>query len=235
MSVAGKRALARAEAGAEVTICGRRPEPLQALAATARGLTPAVCDTTAEASVIACFEQAGPQDIVIANAGISASAPFLKTGLQDFRAMVDTNLTGTFLPLRERLRAMQGKDWGQVVAIASTASLKGYAYVAPYAAAKHGVLGLVRSVALEFARKSIKVNAICPGFLDTEMTRQSVRRISATAGRTEAEARAALEATNPMRRLVPPEHVARAVLWLCGPGSDMVTRQAISVSGAETM
>ena len=121
-----------------------------------------------------------------------------------------------------------------MIAIASTAGLKGYPYVAPYAAAKHGVIGLVKSAALEFARKGITVNAICPGFLDTEMTERSIDNIVEKTGRTRDEARASLESTNPMHRLVPPQDVSKAVLWLCGDGSEMVTGQAISVSGGET-
>ncbi|WP_207101390.1 SDR family NAD(P)-dependent oxidoreductase [Paracoccus shandongensis] len=215
-----------ADAGAEVTVCGRRPiDPPP-------GIRAQVCDITDESAVQALFAT-GPFDIVVANAGASDSAPLARTTLDQFRAMIDVNLTGSFLTIREALRTMGG-DWGRVIAIASTASLKGYAYVAPYAAAKHGVLGLVRSAALEVARKGITVNAICPGFLDTEMTQRSIDTIVAKTGRSPDEARASLAATNPMNRLVPPEDVAEAVLWLCAPGSAMVTGQAISISGGET-
>lgn len=219
--------------GAVVHICGRRLDPLQAVADSCPGMVAHQCDITDEAAVIAMIEAIGPLDIVIANAGASESAPFLRTELADFEAMLKVNLTGTFLTFREGLRAMQGRKGGRLIAIASTAAQKGYAYVAPYAAAKHGVLGLVRSVALEVVRKEITVNAVCPGFLDTEMTARSVANIAAKTGRSEAEARAALEATNPMGRLVPPGDVARAVLWLCAPGSEMVTGQAITISGGE--
>jgi 3-hydroxybutyrate dehydrogenase len=219
--------------GAAVHICGRRMAALQAVADDCPGITAHQCDITDEASVITMFQAIGPLDIVVANAGASESGPFLRTELADFETMLRVNLTGTFLTFREGLRAMQGHKAGRLIAIASTASQKGYAYVAPYAAAKHGVLGLVRSVAQELARKDITVNAVCPGFLDTEMTERSVANIARTTGRSETEARAALEATNPMGRLVPPADVARAVLWLCGPGSDMVTGQAITVAGGE--
>ena len=229
MTLAGRRALVTgggsgvgaviarrlADAGAEVTVCGRR-----AIDAPP-GIHAQVCDITDEAAVQALFAT-GPFDIVVANAGASDSAPLTRTTLDQFRAMIDVNLTGSFLTIREALRTMGG-DWGRVIAIASTASLKGYAYVAPYAAAKHGVLGLVRSAALEVARKGITVNAICPGFLDTEMTRRSIDTIVAKTGRSADEARASLAATNPMNRLVPPEDVAEAVLWLCASGSAMVT------------
>ncbi|MGI3171074.1 SDR family NAD(P)-dependent oxidoreductase [Pseudooceanicola sp. C21-150M6] len=222
-----------AREGAEVTICGRRAAPLDKVAAAHPGITATTCDITDEAAIAEAIATAAP-DIVVANAGASESAPFTRTDLDAFRRMIDVNLTGTFLTLREGARAMSGKPWGRLIAIASTAGLKGYPYVAPYAAAKHGVVGMVRSVALELARKGITVNAVCPGFLDTEMTARSIANIVEQTGRSEQEARAALEATNPMHRLVPPGDVAQAVIWLCGPGSDMVTGQQISVSGGET-
>ena len=246
MSVSGKKALvtgggsgvgavitrALAEAGAEVIICGRRQGPLDQVAEGHAGISAMTADITDEAEVKALFAAAGPLDIVIANAGASESAPFAATTLESFNAMVAVNLTGTFLTMREGLTAMKGRE-GRLIAIASTAGLKGYAYVAPYAAAKHGVVGMVKSVALEYARKGITVNAICPGFLDTEMTERSIARIVETTGRSAEEARAALEATNPMKRLVPPEDVAGAVLWLCSDQAAMVTGQAISISGGE--
>lgn len=222
-----------AEAGAMVTICGRRLAPLEAVADGRANISAVVADITDEAAISAAIANAAP-DIVVANAGASESAPFVKTELAAFERMMTVNLTGTFLTLREGVKAMQGKPWGRLIAIASTAGLKGYPYVAPYAAAKHGVVGMVKSVALELARKGITANAICPGFLDTEMTERSIANIVEKTGRSPEEARASLEATNPMHRLVPPEDVARAVLWLCRDGSDMITGQSISISGGET-
>ncbi|MBU2936321.1 MULTISPECIES: SDR family NAD(P)-dependent oxidoreductase [Pacificibacter] len=226
-------ALQLAEAGAQVTICGRRLTPLQAVAAQHENITATVADITDEAAISAAISAAAP-DIVVANAGASESAPFVKTELEAFERIMSVNVTGTFLTLREGAKAMKEKPWGRLIAIASTAGIKGYPYVAPYAAAKHGVVGMVKSVALELARKGITVNAICPGFLDTEMTERSIANIVEKTGRTAQEARASLEATNPMHRLVPPQDVAAAVLWLCAEGSDMVTGQSISVSGGET-
>ncbi|WP_311734991.1 SDR family NAD(P)-dependent oxidoreductase [Alloyangia mangrovi] len=216
-----------------MVICGRRMEPLETVAARHPAIRATLCDITVEAAISAAIAEASP-DIVIANAGASESSPFTRTELVAFERMVSVNLTGTFLTLREGAKAMKDKPWGRLIAIASTAGLKGYPYVAPYAAAKHGVIGLVKSVALELARKGVTVNALCPGFLDTEMTERSIANIVEKTGRSTEEARASLEATNPMHRLVPPEDVARAALWLCGEGSDMVTGQAISISGGET-
>jgi len=228
-------ALALAGAGAEVVICGRRAEPLAAIAAEAPTGAPAIrpcpCDVTDEAAIAALFADHGPFDIVVANAGIAESAPIARTGLDALERMLAVNLRGVFLPLREAARGMP--DGGRFVAVASTAALKGYAYAGAYAASKHAVLGLVRSAALELAPRQITVNALCPGFMDTPMTAQSAARIAARTGRSEEDARAALAATNPMGRLVPPGDVAEALLWLCAPGAGLVTGQAIALSGGE--
>ena len=225
-------ARALAEAGAEVTICGRRLAALERVTATDPRIRAVAADVTDEDALSTAIAEAAP-DIVIANAGASESASIAKTDLATFERMISVNLTGTFLTLREGTKALDGKPWGRMIAIASTAGLKGYPYVAPYAAAKHGVVGLVKSLALELIRKNVTVNAICPGFLDTEMTERSIANIVEKTGRTPEQARASLEATNPMHKLVPPEDIAQAVLWLCGAGSDMVTGQTISVSGGE--
>lgn len=218
-----------ADAGARVTIAGRRLEPLQKVAG--QRMTAIQADVTSEASVSDLFAQAGPQEIVVANAGASESAPFAKTTFEAWERMLAVNLTGVFLTLREGLRQMG--DWGRLISVASTAGLKGYAYVAPYVAAKHGVIGLTRSLALETARKGITVNAICPGFLDSDMTERNVAEIARTTGRTAEEARAGLARFNPQGRLVLPSEVAAAALWLCQPGSDAVNGQAIALSGGE--
>ena len=218
-----------AQAGAEVVIAGRRLDPLLAVAAGTMRCVQA--DVTDEASVAAMFAAAGPCDIVIANAGASDSAPMARTTLDQWNAMIGVNLTGTFLTLRDGLRQMTG--WGRLLSVASTAGLKGYAYVAPYAAAKHGVVGLTKSLGLEVARKPVTVNALCPGFLDTEMTDRSIANIMAKTGKDRDFAVGALTATNPQGRLVAPAEVTAAALWLCGPGSDAINGQAIAIAGGE--
>ena len=224
-------ALGFAKAGGEVVICGRRLDALAKIAAQHSGIRALECDVTDEASVQRLFAQAGALDIVIANAGQADSAPFHKTSLDQWNAMLSVNLTGVFLTFREGLRQMTG--WGRLVAVCSTAGVKGYAKVAPYAAAKHGVMGLVRSLALEVAKGPVTVNAICPGFLDTEMTDQSIRIISEKTGRSTAQAKAALEGLNPQGRLFAPSEVTAAALYLCSEGAQGVNGQSIVIAGGE--
>lgn len=220
-----------ASAGAEVVITGRRIDALQAVAKSSPSIRTVAADVTSEVSVKAMFAAAGPCDIVIANAGIAESAPFGRTELTQWNDIIAVNLTGTFLTFREGLNQMPG--WGRLIAIASIASLKGFSYVAPYAAAKHGVVGLVRSLALEVARKPITVNALCPGYLNTEMTDRSVENIVQKTGRSPEEARASLTKQNPQGRLIEPSEITSAAQWLCGAGSESVNGQAIAISGGE--
>jgi NAD(P)-dependent dehydrogenase (short-subunit alcohol dehydrogenase family) len=220
-----------AEAGAEVVIAGRRAGALDEVAARLPGVRTVVADVTDEGSVKAMFASAGPCDIVIANAGAAASTPFARTSLDDWNALIAVNLTGVFLTLREGLVQVPG--WGRLIAVASIAGLKGMPYAGAYAASKHGVIGLVRTAALEVARKPVTVNALCPGYIDTGMTEASVANIMAKTGMDRDAALAAVTGTNPQRRLIAPAEVTAAALWLCGPGSEGVNGQAISISGGD--
>jgi 3-hydroxybutyrate dehydrogenase len=218
------------EAGAEVVIAGRRVDALRAVAEPL-GARWVQADVTDEASVQAIFANAGVCDIVIANAGAADSAVLAKTTLDQWNAMIAVNLTGVFLTFREGLAQFRGE--GRLIAVASTAGLKGYAKVAPYAAAKHGVIGLVRSLALEVARKGITVNAICPGFLDTPMTDHSVQVIADKTGKSLDEARAALESLSPQGRLYQPSEVTAAALYLASDAARGVNGACLTISGGE--
>ena len=223
-----------ADQGARVWVAGRPAATLEAVASGHSEIHAVEADVTDAAAVDAMFDFIDRPDIVIANAGASASAPLARTALGDWQAMIDVNLTGTFLTFRSALRHLKDAPWGRLIAVASTAGLKGYAYVAPYSAAERGVVGLVRALALETAQSGITVNALCPGFLDTEMTDCSIANIVEKTGMTSDKARAALEKNSPQRRLIQPSEVSAAALWLCAQGSEGITGQAISISGGET-
>jgi NAD(P)-dependent dehydrogenase (short-subunit alcohol dehydrogenase family) len=231
-----------ASAGARVSIVGRRLVPLQSLASELPNTVAIAADVTVLAEVqamIASARQAhGPIDILVANAGAAESAAFARVDLAQWQRMIDTNLTGAFLcaqtALDDLLRAAGDDAIRRLIFVASTAGLKGYPYVAPYVAAKHGVIGLTRALAAEFATKNITVNAVCPGFTETPMLDASIAKIIAKTGRSKEQALADLASGNPQGRFISAQEVADTVLWLCSHGARSVTGQALSISGGET-
>jgi 3-hydroxybutyrate dehydrogenase len=234
-------ARALVEQGAAVTLMGRNAATLEDEAARLRPLGKVHCqavdiaDAESTTAAFAAAAQAlGPVTLLVNNAGQAVSAPIGKTDLALWNRMLSVNLTGSYLAIHAVLPGMLEQGWGRIVNIASTAALKGYPYVAAYCAAKHGVLGLTRALALELAKKPVTVNAVCPGYTETDIVRDSIANIRAKTGRSEAEALAELVKHNPQGRLVQPAEVANAVLWLCLPGSESITGQAISVAGGET-
>lgn len=222
------------EAGARVTIAGR-DEAALAAAAQALEADYAVLDLARPATIRTAFERAGPVDILINNAGQAGSAPFGKTDAALWQRMLDVNLSGTFHCTQAALPAMLEAGWGRIVNVASTAGLVGYRYVAAYCAAKHGVIGMTRALALEVAARGVTVNAVCPGFTDTDLVRDAVATIVARTGRSEQEARAQLASGNPQQRLVQSAEVANAIVWLCLPQSGAMNGQSLAVAGGEVM
>jgi NAD(P)-dependent dehydrogenase (short-subunit alcohol dehydrogenase family) len=231
-------AAALAQAGAQVTICGRRLPALEAVAKGRPNIHPHVADVTDAQSIAALYRSAekarGPFAIVVANAGTAESGPADKVTRETWDKTIAVDLTGAFFSVQPSLAGMRAQKWGRVIFVASTAGLKGYPYVAPYVAAKHGVVGLARALAAETARAGITVNAVCPGFTETSLLDQSVDRIVATSKLDAAGARKALETNNPQGRFIQPQEVADVVLWLCSESRNAITGQALSVSGGET-
>lgn len=217
-----------ASAGAGIVALARRWD------APVEGFTCLAADVTDEASLAEAAAAAGRIDILVNNAGGAESAPFARTDAAMLRRMLALNLESVFSLTRHLLPGMAGRGWGRVINVASTAGLKGYGYVSAYVAAKHGVVGLTRALAAEYARSGVTVNAVCPGYTETDLARGAIDNIVARTGRSEGEARAELARSNPQGRMVRPEEVAAAVLYLAGEGAAAVNGVALSVSGGET-
>jgi len=221
-------------AGAVVTILGRRRAPLEATIVAGKASTCISVDVSDEGAVRSVIAGLAPVSILVNAAGSAESAPFLDADGELWQRMLRANLLGAVATTRAVLPQMIDAGFGRVVNIASTASLKGYAYVTAYTAAKHALLGFTRALAQEVARKGITVNAVCPGYTDTALVAESIARIATRTGRSADAARTELIRHNPQGRLVRPEEVAASVLALCLPAASAVNGQAITVDGGET-
>jgi NAD(P)-dependent dehydrogenase (short-subunit alcohol dehydrogenase family) len=221
-------------AGARVTVAGRRREPLEAVRKIVDGAA-VQCDVTDPVQVARAFDEArqanGPIEMLIVNAGVAESAPFHKMTRESWDRIIATNLTAAFDCAHAALPDLMASENGRLVFVASVASLRGVPYAAHYAASKHGLLGLMRSMAAEYARTKLTVNAVCPGYVDTPMTDQSVARVSEITGRSESDARSAITSMNASGRLVDPDGIGTMIMTLCLPQSRDVNGAAITIDG----
>ena len=228
---------ALAGAGARLSLLGRRLEPLEATAEKTGGSV-IQCDVTDADRVRAAFDEArdanGPIELLIVNAGIAESAPFHKMTRESWDRIISVNLTGAFECTREAIGDLLASENGRLVFVASVASLRGVPYAAHYAASKHGLLGLARSLAAEYAKSNLTVNAVCPGYVDTPMTDQSVARVSQITGRDEADARSVITNMNASGRLVDPAAIASIILMLCLPLSRDINGAAVPIDGGSS-
>ena len=224
-----------ANTGAEVHVCGRRREPLDELASANKNIIAHQLDVTDENGTEAMFNAIGPVEILIANAGIAESAPLHRTSSEMWHQIMAVNLTGCFLTFRAGLKRLQDTkaQWGRLIAISSTTGLSGHKYAGAYSASKHGVNGLVKSAAAELAGSGITANALCPGYLDTEMTDRTIDNIVGRTNKSRQQAADILAGMSPLGRLIAPTEVSKAALWLCGPGTDAVNGQTIAINGGE--
>lgn len=227
-------AAAIAKAGATVTILGRNSHTLS-LAAGEIGCRYEVADPTETGKFVRVLEKSGPIDILVNNAGSAIAAPFAKQSLADLDRMIAINLRPAFAAISCVLPGMLSRQWGRIINIASTAGLKGYGYSASYCASKHGLVGLTRSLAAEYAKSNLTVNAICPGFTDTDMFSETSNLLANRSSRSPEQATALLLSVNPQSRLIDPDEVAEAVVYLCQDGSRSITGQSLVIAGGEIM
>jgi 3-hydroxybutyrate dehydrogenase len=229
-------AAALAGAGASVTVLGRQEAPLKDAVNAGQANAYAVADVTDEAAVAAAIHAASaraPIEILVANAGSAVSAPFLKGSAQQFRDMFELNVMGVVHATRAVLGDMVKRGSGRIVVNASVAGLKGYAYVSAYCMAKHAVVGFVRALAQETVKSGVTVNAVCPGYVDTDLAQSAVAHVTAKTGRSAEAALADMLKDKPIDRLITPEEVAAAVLFLCSPGASAITGTTLTVAGGE--
>lgn len=224
--------------GHRVALAARTAEALDRIAGEIDGF-PVQMDVAHAGSVAAALarirDALGPIEVLVANAGIAVSAPVTATTDDEWAMMLETNLTGCFRLTRACVPDMVAGKWGRVIYMASNAGLTGYRYTSAYCAAKHGVIGLMRAVALEVARDGVTANAVCPGFVETDMTRASIERISAKTGRPEDAAREALMALSPQHRLIQPDELLALTRFLVSDEARGVNGQAIVVDGGQVM
>ncbi len=226
--------------GCHVTLLGRDAARVQAAAQSlgerAQAVTADITDRAAvDRALATARERFGPVRILVNNAGAAEAAPFARTTAEQWQRMLDANLTGAFHVTQAALADLLQSPGARVVIVASTAGLKGYPYVAAYVAAKHGLVGLTRALALEFAGQDITINAVCPGYTETDLLDGAVQNIVRSTGRSASEARATLARSNPQGRLIHPDEVAASVAWLCSAEAGSVTGQAIVIAGGEVM
>ncbi|MES2177589.1 MAG: SDR family NAD(P)-dependent oxidoreductase [Gemmatimonadota bacterium] len=230
-------AVALAQRGARITLMARAREDLEVHVAALEQLGARAialeCDVADDSSVERAFEKAGPAQILVNNAGTAKSAKFTATSRAIWDEMIGVNLTGTYLCTAEALPAMLAEGTGRVINIASTAGLRGYKTMTAYCAAKHGVIGFTRALALETAKHGVTVNAVCPGYTDTDLTDHAIENIVSALGKTPEQARAMLVGVNPRGVMTTPDEVAATVAWLCAPESRAITGVAIPVAGGE--